>query len=1348
MKITRPACHRIIPFIFLIIAQILISASVSFAEENETVFVPLDRDEVFKDIREVKSCNYPNADLVKVAQKQWVMYQKDGTYVEWYEFYAKVITEKGKRRLKTVSSYFTIPYNTTKFTLCEVIRKGGSVVPVDIEKNSSVMIEHGQMDSNIYNPDSKVLQVTIPEIFPGDTVHCISFDDFSKVRMPGTWSDYVGFEDVNPIKYYEYIVIAPKEKPLASIAIKSEIPGTVKHEKYIKDDLIVYKWTARDIPRLFIEPEMPPLYGQIQRLLVSTLKNWEEVSRWYWSLCRPNIEKTTPEMKEKVLELINGIDDPAEKIGSVFYWVSQEIRYLGLTLEKNSPGYEPHPVDMTFQRRAGVCRDKAALLVSMLRLAHFDAYPALIMNGPKKDPEVPQPWFNHAVVCVINKDGSHTLMDPTDENTKELFPAYLNNQSYIIATPEGETLRTSPIETAEKNMMRIWTDAGLNNDGEMRAECVLFFEGINDNAYRGYFSRCSPEEQRAYFEKLGQKFFTGARLVSYSLQPENMLDTSQQLKAHLVYETGDIRIAGNDAVMLPIPSIGENVGVIHHLINKIGLNKRKYPLFTKFACGIAETINLDLKQSVGNPLSLPEFETVNNEGTEWSRKLTCKDNILKAENVFKMKLPEYSPDQYTALKNTLGTIESNNRKMPVFEVSSLTQQSDEKEWYRQFDPDVVVLNEDVEIDLTESTEWAETRHMKMKVITYAGIKKTSDIRISYNPFWESVDVLKAVVTSENGVIQEVNTDEINIMDAEWAGDAPRYPPSRVLVVNLPGVRTGSTIEYTIMRVKKNRPFFSIGIPFFYQEMLSREESGTGGMPFFSINSVFRYFDPVEQKTIRLKVPKNIQLKMIKSDSGLGLEHEWRSKEKQIIKDSFYYDAGKKVYEYTASRVKPVKYESGLPPWYSFNPVLFAASGTWSQYAIQAREAFQGAVSSQFSAEREAKRLVKDIISQKARIVAIRDFVARNIKYIDIPFNEFPLDLITSADRVLSDGYGNSADRAVLLYTMLSAVGFKPEFILSSWVSPVKDLQLPFELYPSPEWFDKVLVGVNIEEGYVYLNDTDQYAELGSTMSDFRPGLFLKSGEIMTINAADSELRDKKEVAIEIRLNADGKADIRKKTTFYGNDYALFRRKLSEMRPEERRRHHLEMVSSISLSARPGSEYITDYDVYPGIEEFSVLSPDYAIRQGNFLYFKIPGLIKGIEGVNTGERENPLYREKFNRNSVRIVVELPEEMKSIEISPPRELLFLIDRSGKIEMHTDKIFKDQYSEVQSLRRQLSVQQNLDLSPVVVMQDEYPNLFEINRVLGQARTRTLLLEMKDQCITPAIKNINRHAGLDPAS
>jgi hypothetical protein len=72
------------------------------------------------------------------------------------------------------------------------------------------------------------------------------------------------------------------------------------------------------------------------------------------------------------------------------------------------------------------------------------------MNGPKKDPEVPQPFFNHAIVCVKNKDGSSVLMDPTNENSKELFPAYLNNQSYVVATPKGDILRTSTITPAEK----------------------------------------------------------------------------------------------------------------------------------------------------------------------------------------------------------------------------------------------------------------------------------------------------------------------------------------------------------------------------------------------------------------------------------------------------------------------------------------------------------------------------------------------------------------------------------------------------------------------------------------------------------------------------------------------------------------------------------------------------------------------------------------------------------------------------------------------------------------------------------------------------------------------------------
>ena len=182
-------------------------------------------------------------------------------------------------------------------------------------------------------------------------------------------------------------------------------------------------------------------------------------------------------MKATVAELTQGLTDRRKKIEALFKFVSQKVRYMGITLEKEAPGYEPHDVRITFDNKYGVCRDKAALLVEMLRLAEIEAFPVLIEVGPKKDADVPQPYFNHAIVAAREPDGSYLLMDPTDENTRELLPAYLSNDSYLVATPEGETLKTSPITPATENLMRIETTATLNAAGDLTAESVLHFDG-------------------------------------------------------------------------------------------------------------------------------------------------------------------------------------------------------------------------------------------------------------------------------------------------------------------------------------------------------------------------------------------------------------------------------------------------------------------------------------------------------------------------------------------------------------------------------------------------------------------------------------------------------------------------------------------------------------------------------------------------------------------------------------------------------------------------------------------------------------------------------------------------------
>ena len=137
----------------------------------------------------------------------------------------------------------------------------------------------------------------------------------------------------------------------------------------------------------------------------------------------------------------------------------------------------------------------------MLRKAGLNAYPVLINVGAKRDPEVPDPDFNHAIVSVELKKGEYLLMDPTDENTRDLLPSYDCDRSYLVCRPEGESLRISPVQPPEEHMMRVKTTGILTAAGSLEAKSELYFDGVNDDEYRNAFAHMKPDDQRRFFER-------------------------------------------------------------------------------------------------------------------------------------------------------------------------------------------------------------------------------------------------------------------------------------------------------------------------------------------------------------------------------------------------------------------------------------------------------------------------------------------------------------------------------------------------------------------------------------------------------------------------------------------------------------------------------------------------------------------------------------------------------------------------------------------------------------------------------------------------------------------------------
>ncbi len=1264
--------------IFLALLLSMLSARTAAAQSQfDYAAGIIDRSTALAQAAAVDAAAYPEAEAVIVEDATITKYQPNGQALEWGEFYLKVLTEKGRRENQSLSLDFMLPYEKVEFVLVEAIKKDGTAIPVDLQTHSKVMIDPSQMGMNIYDPNEKVLVVSIPGLEIGDTIHGLTRSELIKPRVPGTWSDYQIFEHTMPIKHAVYEVHAPANLPLRSIALKSKVSETVTYSKKEEHDGTAHRWEIRNVPRIFLEPNMPPAGTVVQRLLVSTISDWSELSRWYWHLSEPHLKATSPALEQKVKDLTGDAAHADEKIARLFRFVSQEIRYLGVTAETEAPGYEPHDVSLTFENRHGVCRDKAALLAAMLRLAGLNAYPVLIYTGPRKDEEVPQPYFNHAIVAAENTDGSYTLMDPTDESTKDLLPAYLNNKSYLVAKPAGERLLASPVAPAEANLLLIESTGRIDANGTYSAQAALSYRGINDSMYRGYLAQLEPEQRKRYFELNLKRTLPSAELTGFSISPANLLDTTQPLVVMFEIQAKNYVLRDKTLAALPLPRLGRTLGLAGYVLGELGLKQRRFPLDIDFTCGVREMIDIELDSGLGKPVAIPESPPIADKTISWKRNSNISEQHLRSENEMLIHVVEFSPDDYLRLKEHVAAIELNNQKMAFFEPQSAALVSKSA-------AEAEILSDITELKLTNEKNWVEKRTLRKKILTYKGKKENAEVKIDFNPAWEEVRLLEAKVIN-NGSVKEISKLEQNLMDAPWVAHAPRYSPRKTLVANLPGVEAGSVVEYSYERTAKNQPAFSL-------------------------SEVFRARYPVLKKRVTLEAPASLPLAILLDQNGVMRPDQ--AGEGLAVNETRKKLAGNRLrIEWTAENQPRLKTEDNEPPLAGFAPVLQISAGRWVDYVQYVSELLQNAAANQVRAEAAAKELAKDVSSPEGRVQAVRDFVARSIRHAGPRLDEAPLTTITPADQTLQDGYGNTTDRAVLTFTMLRALGFSPEFVLASRRGLLPEIQQVQTQYPTWDLFTDLLVRVNAGPDTVYLNDTDQYASLGALSCNGCLALDMQTKRIAAIEAAPQK-QDREAYHYLIKLADDGSAEIAVQREMYGKIYAQERKRFMEMSPEEKKRMFQRLVAEISQSAEALSEFKAQFDSYPGIQSFSVRVKTFAVQGNNLMNFRLPRVLDSLFLISAEQRENPFAREQRSAISITAAVQLPRTFRTPVLVPPA-VNTVLPNGGFVRV-----------AVEAQADELTIFHEADIRPFALTPTDYRELVELGRQLTGPAAETIVL------------------------
>lgn len=447
-----------------------------------------------KDLIKNAGCanDYPNQDLLVVFDSTHADVQESGlSYANMHRLY-KVLTPKGALDVNAIEFGYDPLSAYVDIKKIVIHRKDGSTEVVD----TSRVKDYPAPARMIYwGAREKMLEVGRLE--PGDAVEVFLFrkgftyallqqDDERYIPpMRGHYYDIVEFWSSDPVKEKVYEVRIPKEKFLQYQFYHGEVQSKVRVDG---DEHMIYSFSKKDITPFDREPRMVATSNVAPKLLLTTSPDWEAKSRWFYGVNEDyGSFEWTPEIKAKVDELLEDADTEMDSVSILTHWVADNIRYSGLSMGEGE-GYTLHKGKTIFRDRCGVCKDKAGMLITMLRAAGFESYAAMTMAGSRIE-DIPADQFNHSVTLVRLSDGKLHLLDPTwVPFLRELWSSAEQQQNYLPGPPEGHDLAKTPISPPKDHYFRITGESEIEKDGTLKGSLTLTAEGQSDAAIRRMFT--------------------------------------------------------------------------------------------------------------------------------------------------------------------------------------------------------------------------------------------------------------------------------------------------------------------------------------------------------------------------------------------------------------------------------------------------------------------------------------------------------------------------------------------------------------------------------------------------------------------------------------------------------------------------------------------------------------------------------------------------------------------------------------------------------------------------------------------------------------------------------------------
>ncbi|MBW7997104.1 MAG: DUF3857 domain-containing protein [Candidatus Glassbacteria bacterium] len=531
--------------------------------------VRLDEAEIARIVADAPGLNdYPAAGALILYQGKSLVVLPDGTNELTEHLLVKILQDRG-RGFGDQKRNFDSETDSVAILLARTWLPDGGTVPVE-DKAINVITPPELTGAAVY-ADIKQKVISFGGIQPGAVVELVTRtisapDSADKAGKMLYW-DREMFRTFEPILRKRYELLVPADAPEPLVVRRNGLgKAEVQTLDLAGNEFRQYGWELADVPMIQRIPYMPPSQSYSPWLLVSNVDSWENLGRWLAARFFPSVE-TGGALRQRADSLVAGSASLADSVRAIALYVATEVRNIGLALPLTA--YQPTPAGKVLENMYGHGLDKAVLLVSMLRAAGIEAWPAY-GSGEMRDmleEDVPAAaQFDRVMVFVAGYFTDSTFVNPlygeTGRHGLWLHPtAQYNRYGYhsrgqgsraLVLLESGGTLHRLRSFPPEKSLSLVRAELVLADNGDVTGAFHAGTDGLFDIQARLSLKDDTPRERQQYFSQAANAISEGARATGVELS--DLRDLTVPASLDFEYSAPGLGVVQGEMMILRLPA--------------------------------------------------------------------------------------------------------------------------------------------------------------------------------------------------------------------------------------------------------------------------------------------------------------------------------------------------------------------------------------------------------------------------------------------------------------------------------------------------------------------------------------------------------------------------------------------------------------------------------------------------------------------------------------------------------------------------------------------------------------------------------------------------------------------------